>query len=146
MVFAPACGRWAQKPPQHALVVGWPLTVNNDRHQDAKCPVQDVVGISLLTGGKWHLLGCLMQRWFISLCNSPHLKAAVSLFRWERAASALCWSAMHDPEIHSANISSVLKTIISLSGSKRWKKEMKLTQEFERIKRIHAKSPPNKHV
>ena len=33
-------------------------TMNDDRHQGAKCPVQDTVGISVLTGGEQHLLGC----------------------------------------------------------------------------------------
>lgn len=75
------CGLCVQKCPLPALVIGNPLTVNNDRHQGAKCPVQDSVGISPLTGGKQHLFGCLMQRWFISLSNSPHLKVAVILFR-----------------------------------------------------------------
>ena len=47
-----------KKCPLPALVIGNPLTMNNDRHQGAKCPVQDTVGISLLTGGEQHLFGC----------------------------------------------------------------------------------------
>lgn len=70
-----------KKCPLPALVIGNPLTMNNDRHQGAKCPVQDTVGISLLTGGEQHLFGCWMQRWFISLTNTPRLKVAVSSFK-----------------------------------------------------------------
>lgn len=70
----------SKKCPLPALVIGNPLTMNNDRHQGAKCPVQDTVGISLLTGGEQHLFGCWMQRWFISLTNTPRLKVTVSCF------------------------------------------------------------------
>lgn len=74
-----------KKCPLPALVIGNPLTMNNDRHQGAKCPVQDTVGISLLTGGEQHLFGCWMQRWFISLTNTPRvlkLQSAVSEMHW----------------------------------------------------------------
>lgn len=81
IMYAFLCGQCAQKCPLPALVIGNPLTMNNDRHQGAKCPVQDTVGISRLTGGKQHLFGCWMQRWFISLANTPCLKVAVSCFR-----------------------------------------------------------------
>lgn len=70
--FCPACPRGSAmhyvrhlsvdkvltKCPLPALVIGNPLPMNNDRHQGAKCPVQDTVGISLLTGGEQHLFGC----------------------------------------------------------------------------------------
>lgn len=67
--------------PLPDLVIGKPLTMNNDRHHGAKCPVQDIVGIFLLTGGEQHLFGCWKQCWLIRLTNTPHLKVTVSHFR-----------------------------------------------------------------
>lgn len=59
-----------QKCPLPDLVIGNPLKMNNDRHQGAKCPMQDIVGIFLLTGGEQHLFGSWKQRWFISLLHT----------------------------------------------------------------------------